>query len=131
MGTGRSICPAQGVAEFSHCGCLLFEPRHHVADDGGDYACCNFCFFGFISIPYSKDRESILLEPQLQSCYNQCIFKTDKTSFIYIRPMGTLSPTSRYPINYYNLKSKIEFWTLIIIILKKIKIEFRRNCFLN
>lgn len=58
--TGRSVCTAEGMAEFCDCSRVLFEPGCDIADNGGDHGWCNFCFFGFISIPHSEGRESIL-----------------------------------------------------------------------
>jgi len=64
--TGRSICTTQGLAKCFHCSCVLYQPIHLAAGDGGNYACSAVCSSRWILGIESPDRESFLL-PELMA----------------------------------------------------------------
>lgn len=58
--TGRSIRPAEGLAERDYCGRLLFQSIHFNAHNAGDYTLCSLPLICLFSDFNSLDREIFL-----------------------------------------------------------------------
>lgn len=71
LGTGRSVCAAEGVAERFYCARVLSESIHIIGNNGVDYAYGAICLIWRTSYPHSFGRKSIFII--------QFVKKIDKT----------------------------------------------------